>query len=164
VDNWIYVKSAAATLPQLRRIKANSSSATSFYTVSLRDPLRPNSPQDQDVFDNVPLNTEICSIIRPYHVIVCTASTVPVGVALGTVTAGNYTIVQVAGLAILDNIGTGNVTVVNQPAIPTAAGQVKGSAAGAANLYTGAGLILPQMASTAVASVLLPAFVNFTGQ
>jgi hypothetical protein len=163
VDNWIWVNATGATLPQLRRIKYNSSSTTSFYKVALPDPLRPNSPNDTDVFDTLATNGDAVSIIRPYNVRVCTATLVPLGVALGTVTSGNYTIVQVAGLACILAKGDGTALVVGQPAVPGAAGVVSGSAAAAANLYTGAGAIIPQFA-TAAASLICPAYVNFIGQ
>jgi hypothetical protein len=161
VDNWIFVNATGATLPQLRRIKYNSSSATSFYKVSLPDYLRPTSPSDADVFDTVATNADPLCIIRPWNLIVNTATTVPVGVALGTVTAGNYTVIQVAGLASVLGVGTGTALVVNVPAVGAAAGVMIGTAA--ANLYVGASLILPQLASVA-ASALMPAYVNFTGQ
>lgn len=163
VDNWIYVNATGATLPQLRRIKYNSASTTSYYKVALPDPLRPNSPTDRDVFDTLATNGDNLCIIRPWNVIECTATKIPIGVALGAVTAGSYTVVQVAGLALVLTKGDTNALVVNQPAIPTAAGFAKGSAAAAANLYTGSGVILPQFASAA-ASLVLPCFVNFTGQ
>jgi len=163
VDNWIWVTATGAALPQLRRIKGNSSSTTAFYTVAKVDPLRPNSPTDQDVFDTIATNGDAVSIIRPYNVLVCTATLTPIGVALGTVTSGNYTVVQVAGLAAVTSVGNANALVVNQPAIPTAGGAIKGSAAAAANLYTGASCVLPQLASSA-ASLIIPAYVNFTGQ
>jgi len=163
VDNWIWVTATGAALPQLRRIKSNTSSTTARYDVAKIDPLRPNSPTDQDVFDTLATNGDACSIIRPYNVLVCTATLTPIGVALGTVTSGNYTVVQVAGLAAVTSVGNGNALVVNQPAIPTAGGAIKGSAAAAANLYTGASCVLPQLASSA-ASLIIPAYVNFTGQ
>lgn len=163
VDNWIYVNATGATLPQLRRIKYNSSSATAFYKVALQDFLRPNSPTDADVFDTLATNADTLCVIRPWNLIVNTATTTPVGVALGTVTAGNYTIIQVAGLAAVLAKGDVNALVVNQPAVGAAAGVISGSAAAAANLYTGASLVLPQFA-TAAASLLIPCYVNFTGQ
>lgn len=169
VNNWVFVQATGASLPQLRRIKQNTSSTTARYYVALPDTMRPNSPTDADVFDTLATDTNPCCIIRPYNVIVNTATTVPLGVSLGTVTAGNYTIVQVAGLAVLSVFGGGaggTAVVVNQPVVGGAAGKVTGSAAAAANLYLGAGLMLPTIANTAdVASPLLqPVYVNFTGQ
>jgi hypothetical protein len=175
VDNFIFVNSAAATTPQLRRIKANSSSSTSFYTVALPDRMRPNSATDADVFDSVPLNTELVSIIRPYHVVVNNSSTfaggvttTPIGVALGTVTAGNYTIIQLTGLAnvLIDADGVNEGIVQDQPAWGTAAdGAIKG-ANGVASIYTAASLILPKFAATddIAAGILVPCFVNFRAQ
>jgi hypothetical protein len=163
VDNWIWVNATGATLPQLRRIKYNSSSTTSFYKVALPDSMRPNNPTDQDVFDTLATNADAVSIIRPYNVRVCTASLVPIGVALGAVTSGSYTVIQVAGLACVLTKGDGTATVVGQPAVPGAAGVQSGSAAAAANLYTGAGALIPQFAASA-ASVIIPTFVNFSGQ
>lgn len=175
VDNWLYVLSAAATTPQLRRIKANSSSSTSFYTVSLPDETRPNRPRDADVFDNVPLNTEVCSIIRPYHVVVNNSSTyggagittTPMGVSLGAVTAGNYTIIQIGGLAniLVDADGVNEGIVQDQPAWTAADGAIKGANA-VASLYTGAACILPKFATTAdvAAGLMTPCFINFRFQ
>jgi len=170
VDNWLWVNSVAgnvAGVPQLRRIKANSSSASSFYTVSQRDYSRPNSALDADVFDYTPLNAELCSIIRPYHVIVSTATTTPIGVALGTVTAGRYTIIQIGGLAsiLADANGLNEALVEGQPAWTIAAGAIRG-ANGVASLYTGAGSILPMYASAAdiAAGLRVPCFVNFRNQ
>jgi hypothetical protein len=162
VDNWIYVNATGATLPQLRRIKYNSSSATSFYKVSLLDYLRPTTPNDADVFDTLATNADPLCIIRPWNLIVNTATTVPVGVALGTVTAGNYTVIQVAGMAAVQGVGNGTALVANVPAVGGAAGVILGTAA--ANLYVGASLILPQFASVAAGPLLIPCYVNFTGQ
>ena len=160
VDEWMFVTSAAATLPQLRRIKYNSTSTTSFYKASLPDYLRPQSPNDQDVFDNIPLATEAISIIRPFDVVQADGSQPPVGVALGAVTAGNYTVIQVRGLASVLCDGTGTALVVNQPALSIAAGVASGSAAAAAQLLMGGGMILPQIATSA-AGVFIPCYVNF---
>jgi len=167
VDNWLWVNSVAgnaAAIPQLRRIKANSSSATAFFTVAQADYMRPNSAVDKDVFDYTPLNAELCSIIRPYHVIQCTEALAPVGVALGTVTAGNYTIIQIAGLAnvLVDGDGVNEGLVVNQPAWTVAAGAIRGANGVAAQLVQGA-CILPQHASVAdiAAGVMIPCYVNF---
>ncbi len=163
VDNWIFVQATGATLPQLRRIKYNSSSTTSFYKVALPDTMRPNSPTDADVFDTLATNADPLCVIRPYHVISCTASLVPIGIALGTVTSGNYTVIQVAGLAAVQGNNVGAATVVNVPAKVQAAGIITG-AAGTANLYLGAGAIIPQLAYNAAGTITIPCFVNFTGQ
>jgi hypothetical protein len=161
VDNWIFVNATGATLPQLRRIKANSSSTTSFYKVALTDFLRPNNPTDADVFDTLATNADPLCIIRPWDVIVNTASTAPMGVALGSVTAGNFTIIQVAGLASVLTTGTGTALAPNVPAVGSANGVAIGSAA--ANQFVGGSAILPQIANAA-AGVIIPCFVNFLSQ
>ena len=165
VGNWIFVNTAAATSPQLRRIKANTAAVTSAYTVALPDYMRPSSPTDADAFDIVSVDNDPTCIIRPHHVIVCTELMTPVGVALGTVTNGNYTIIQIRGLASVSAIGDTTATVVNVPAVPAAAGQIAGSAAAAANLFTGAASILPQLATAAAApGLIIPCYVNFMYQ
>lgn len=166
-DNWVFVNATGATLPQLRRIKTNTSSATARYTVALADFMRPNSATDADVFDTVATNADPCCIIRPYHVIVCTDAMTPLGVALGTVTAGHYTIIQIGGLAnvLVDGDGLNEATVLGQPAWTAAAGAIRG-ANGVASLYTGAALILPQLVSAddVAAGKMIPCFINFTHQ
>jgi hypothetical protein len=169
VDNYIYVNPAAGyTTTQLRRIKANTNAATGNFTVALQDFLRPNSPTDQDVFDGFSAfaNADAVCVIRPYNVIVNTATTVPCGVALGTVTSGNYTIIQVAGLAgVNSTTATANVPAVGGAAgvITTAAGVGNGTGgAAAASLYGSGTMILP-MITNAVAANIIPCMVNFTG-
>ena len=170
VDNWFYGNITGATLPQLRRIKANTAAATGNFTLAQTDFMRPNNPTDQDVLDTAPTNADPCCIIRPWYTQVCTASLVPIGVALGTVTAGNFTIVQVAGLAAVSAVGSGVALVVGVPAVPGAAGVITGFAGTAtalvgtaASQFSGAGLILPQFATSA-ASLIIPCMVNFIGQ
>lgn len=164
VDNWFYGNITAATLPQLRRIKANTNTTTANYTLAQFDWMRPNSPFDADVLDTTPTNADPMTVIRPYNVIVNTATTTPIGVALGTCTAGNYTIIQVYGLAVVQAVGNGLNAglVVNQPASGGAAGVIIGNN-GVANLYNGAAMILPQFATVA-AALTIPCFVNFTAQ
>lgn len=161
VDNFIYVNPAAgSTSLNLRRIKANTAAVTGNFTVALTDFLRPNNPTDQDVFPDfgVFANADAVCVIRPYHVIVNTATTVPIGVALGTVTSGNYTIIQVAGLAgVKSTTATANV-----PVVGAAAGVVV-TGAGTANAYDSACMMVP-MITNAVANNIIPCMVNFLGQ
>jgi hypothetical protein len=161
VGNWIYVNPAAGyTTSQTRRIKANDASATGNFTVALTDWMRPNSPLDQDIFDgfSAMANADAVCVIRPYHVIVNTATTVPVGIALGVVTQYNYTIIQVAGLAFVKS----TTATANVPVVGAAAGVVV-TGAGTANAYMGSGNMLP-MITNAVANNIIPVMVNFTGQ
>jgi hypothetical protein len=166
VDNWIFVNPVATfATPQLRRIKAHTVSATATYTVAQRDFMRPNSPTDTDVFDGFAVfaNLDPVVIIRPYEVMVNTATSVPTGVALGTVTAGNYTIIQIGGLASVQSVGDGTALAVNVEAYGDAAGVAIGSG-GVANLYNQASQILPQIAQAAAGPIIIPCLVNFTAQ
>jgi hypothetical protein len=167
VNNWLWITATGATLPQLRRIKTNTSSATARYVVALPDYTRPNSATDADVFDTLATNGDVCSVIRPYHVIVCTEAMTPIGVALGTVTQYQYTIIQIGGLAnvLIDGDGVNEGLVQDQPAWTAAAGAIRG-ANGVASLYTQAACILPKYAATddVAAGVMIPCFVNFKAQ
>lgn len=172
VGNWINVTPAAAfTTLQMRRIKANTAAATGNFTVAQKDFLRPNSPTDQDVFDNFSVfaNADPVQIIRPYYGVVNTASTVPFGVALGTVTIGNYTIIQVAGLAAVSSVGNGTALAVNSPAVGGAAGVVlgqadfSGNAQAAPDKFMRGGSIIPLAANAAAGPILIPCYVNFLG-
>lgn len=156
VDNYVWVD--GSTTKELRRIKAN---AAATITVSFRDPYVASSVFDPDVFTTAPSNTNPVSIIRPFNVRVCTASLQPLGVVLGTVTSGNYTPIQVAGLGLVSATGSGTAIVVDVPAVPGAAGVIIGSG-GTANVYTAGGAIIPQYA-LAGANQLIPCLFNFTG-
>lgn len=155
VDNFVFVD---ATNKDLRRIKANTAST---ITVALTDPYVASNPKDADVFTAAPANTNPVVIIRPWNVRVCTAALQPVGVALGTVTSGNYTVVQLAGVALVSAIGNGTALVSGVPAIPANSGQILGGGT-TANLYAAGSAIVPQYAY-AGAGQLIPCLVNFTG-
>jgi hypothetical protein len=159
VGNFIYIANTAAGGGgfTLRKIIANTATT---ITVSATDPSVASKPADRNVLEAVPTNGDVAIIIRPYQVIVNTATTVPVGVALGTVTAGYYTIVQTKGLALGLGVGTGTALAVGVPATPAAAGVVIGTAA--ASTYSGT-TIIPQ-AAYAGASALQPLLINFKGQ
>jgi hypothetical protein len=159
VGNYLYIANTTAGGGgfTLRRIISNTTTTITFSTV---DPNVASKPQDQNALEAVPTNGDVAIIIRPYQVIVNTATTVPCGVALGTVTAGYYTIIQTKGLALGLGVGSGTALAVGVPATPAAAGVVIGSAA--ASQYSGT-TILPQ-AAYAGASSLQPFLINFKGQ
>jgi hypothetical protein len=109
-------------------------------------------------------NGDVCVILRPYQVQVCTATTVPIGIALGTVTSGNYTIIQVAGLGMgLVDGDTTDVTI-NLPCSAGAGGVLFANAAAAAGVeaYRGNAIFLPRVANTG-ASALRPVEFNCLG-
>lgn len=156
VDNFVWVDGTSTK--ELRRIKANTASS---ITVAFTDPYVASKPLDPDVFTTAPSNTNPVSIIRPFNVKVCTATLHPVGVALGTVTSGYYTIVQVAGLGLVSATGSGTALVEGVPAIPSAAGVVIGGGS-TANLYASGGVVVPCYA-LAGGNQLIPAYFNFLG-
>lgn len=166
VDRFIYFVDLGAT----RRIKANTAGTNSCaVSVALTDPTIASRPNDPDVLASVPSNGSALSIVEPYSVRVCTDVLNPVGVALGTVTSGNSTIIQIGGLAEVLTVGSGVATVYGVPASPGAAGVITGFAGtataltgAAANLYSGGGNIIP-LHAYASTSLLTPCMVNFTG-
>jgi len=159
VGNFLYVANSTASGGGFTLRKILSNTATTI-TVSVTDPNIASKPLDPNAFEEIPTNGDIAIIIRPYQVIVNTATTVPCGVALGTVTAGYYTIVQTKGLGLLLGVGSGTALEVNDPAVPAAAGVVIGSN-GTLTAYAGPN-ILPQAAYSG-ASSLQPCLFNFDG-
>lgn len=161
IDNFLGVLATGQTVPQIRRIKANSTGANATYTISLPDYLRPNLPNDLDTWTTTPTNGDALAVIRPFNVKVCTTALQPIGIALGAVTSGNYTIIQVAGLAGVSAL-TGCVAMT--PAIMSATAGAIGPAPAnysAANFSVFGGAIIPMMATGG--TVLVPAMVNFIG-
>jgi len=158
VGNFIYFADIAAT----RLIRANTSGANASFTVETADPNLATGAAGPNVLASVPGNGSALTISRPYSRLVCTATLQPNGVALGTVTSGNYTIVQIAGIAECLAVGSVTATVFGVPAVTGAGGTVVGSAAAAANLYQNGGAIIP-LHAWAGASQLVPCLVNFIG-
>lgn len=114
--NWLYCLSAATGGPWLRKIKAcyPAADATAKYgantvfVISKKDPNSPSGAADIDAIQALPSNGVAVCIYRPFWVQKCTAVTMPIGLALGTVADGNYTMVHVAGLGIGDTVGNGS--------------------------------------------------------
>jgi len=165
VGNFIYFTdtTGGGGTAALRQIKAHAIGVNTAFTVALQDLSVPGKPRDPDVLAALPTtNGSPVDIIRPHSVIVCTASLVPAGIALGTVTILNYTIIQVAGLGLALGVGTGTTTTVGVPAVPSAAGVLIGSAANAANLFLGSSVFIPAV-TYAGTSKLIPVQFNCLG-
>lgn len=162
VGNLLFIANSTASGGgfTLRRILSNTATQIVF---SVTDPNVASKPADQNALEEIPTNGDVAIIIRPYQVIVNTATTVPCGVALGTVTAGYYTIVQTKGLALVTSVGNGTALAVGKPAVGSAAGVAIGSAADAANLFTGPSLVA-QSAYSAAGPGLTPFLINLKGQ
>ena len=171
VGNWIYVENGGSSPgPTILPIKAN---AASTITNSQRDLNNAGAVYDADQLSSVLTNSTGACIIRNGHVSVCTATKVPVGVALATVTSGYYTLIQVAGLALVQAVGNVTAIVSGQPGIPGATGVITGTpvqpggtgatAAIPVNLYLGAASIVPWFAFVGSGPELIPCRVNFMG-
>ena len=171
MGNWLYVENGgSAPGPTILPIKAN---AASSITNSLRDLTTTQNVFDPDQLSAVLTNSTNAAIIRHGHVSVGTATAVPVGVALGTVTIHYFTLIQVVGLALVQAVGNGTALVAGQPAIPGASGVITGTpvqpgGTGATalipvDLYTGKATIVPLFAFTGSSAELIPCRVNFMG-
>jgi len=159
VGNLLYVANSTSSGGgfTVRKILANT---TTTLTVSLTDPNVASKPDDQNAFEEIPTTGDVAIIIRPNVVQVCTASLVPVGVALGTVTQNYYTIIQTKGYAQILGVGSGTALAVGIPAVPSAAGVMIGGNS-TASAFIG-GNIIP-MAAYSSTSALQPALINLKG-
>lgn len=154
---------SAASTPfsqSLRLIKSSTIGSNAVFTLSQRGSIYGNNQLDPDVLPAVPTNGSACAVIRPGGVIVGTATSAPVGICLAEVTSGNYTAIQIAGLAMVQFINTTGSAVLGQPMTVLASGIATG---GTPTAFTGAGNILPLVASAAATLSLLPCQVNFLG-
>ncbi|MEI6473229.1 MAG: hypothetical protein WCO20_11360 [Holophagaceae bacterium] len=117
-----------------------------------------------DALDAVPTNGDVGIIIRPFNVKKCTSVLVPVGVALGTVTDGYYTVIQVAGIGLAKGTNNGAALAVGIPAIVDAgtAGVLTGTAA--ASINTNAGNFTSLAAYNAAGPTLQPFNMNCFAQ
>lgn len=172
IDNWVYCAAGALELSgggTIRKIKDN---AVGTITVSVRDQASPASYGtgavvrtgagmfDADQFAAAYVGGEVVTIIRPGHVMVNDSTEPAVGVALGTVTSGYYTIIQVIGLALVSGTDAGTDVVKGVPATPAAAGKIVLNGSNAAALGRGAGTIIPLEGLTVGASAIIPCYIN----
>ncbi len=153
----------------MRKIVSSTVGANATFTLgSSKDPSYGTNVATPNALPSVPTNGSACVVIRPANVIVATASTAPVGVALGEITSGKYTIIQIAGLAMVQ-AGTcsTNNTVVGKSVMALAAGAISGwtnAGVTAANLGTMVGgSVYPLYAHTSDTLSLIPAYINFLG-
>jgi hypothetical protein len=162
IGNILYIANSTSSGGgfTIRKIISNTATTITFSRV---DPSVASKPDDQNALELAATNGNVAIIIRPYQVIVNTATTVPVGVVLGTVTDTYYTIIQTKGLALVQTVGNGTATAVGKPAVGSAAGVAIGSAADAANLFNGPGGLVALSAYSAAGPGLTPFYVNFKG-
>jgi len=159
----VYSAGATPFKQSLRLIKSSTVGSNAVFTVSQRGSIYGNNAFDPDALPSVPANGSACRIIRPFNVETASTTKAPTGVALGEVTSGNYTIVQVAGLAMVQTDGT-TATVLGSPGQVLANGIFSGmSATYASTGIPGAASILPLYAHASATVTLTPCMVNFLG-
>lgn len=162
VGNYLYIANTTSSGGGFTLRKIISNTTTQIY-FSETDPNVASKPVDRNALELAATNGDVAVIIRPHQVIVNTAATVPVGVALGTVTAGYYTIVQTKGLALITSVGNGTPLAVGKPAVGSSAGVAIGAATDTANLFTGPSMVA-QTAYSAAGPTLQPFLINLKGQ
>lgn len=180
--NYLWILDAAGTYSagvtpfsqSLRRIKGQIAGgvegavgANTTFILSRTGSIYGNNQYDPDFLPKTATNGAACYIVRPNNVIVATNATPPIGVALGEVTSGRYTIIQVAGLAMVQYNNTIAAAVIGKAGVMQAAGITSGPTAGtmtAANLDTIVGTsIYPQALLASATTSLIPAYINFLG-
>ena len=102
------------TTPFFKRIKGQVAiGANTTFILSKIQVFFGIGKYDGDELSATPTTSDPVSIVRPYNVNVCGAAgagNVPVGVSLGTVSAGSGTLIQVAGIAYVKADGTTAIT------------------------------------------------------
>ena len=173
VGNFLFIaNSADATLGfvirEILEQRKNDGTTPGFtgvntaFVISNVDWTVASKPKDADALVTAPVNPNPVKLYRPYNVGVNIATTTPCGVALGTVTSGYYTIIQVAGLALISSVGNGTALAAGVLAIGAAAGVAIGSTAGATP-YGGGSTMIPLQAYAAAGPALQPFHCNFIG-
>ena len=165
IGNWLFVRNTTSNGggAVLRRIKSNTATKV---TISGKDPNSPAGSADIDQLTLAATNGDVTAIVRPWRVEPITATGgagpwVPVGVALGTVGAGKYTIIQVAGLGIIKALGeTTAVLVAGKPAqaVSATAGTLTGAAT--ASPFFGGAIFIPQLPVDSATALTIPALFN----
>lgn len=168
VGNFLVVVTAAATL-LVRRIKANTATSGGFayLTISKKDTRFARGGYDPDttVSSAVLANGLVAHIVRPWVVDVAGAGEVPVGVALGTVTSGNLTAVQIHGLCTVASVGNTDSIVDNGIMVTAAAGAVKGPlGAGISGAEAYAKVGIAKIVNANVAGAFSVGFISLFGR
>lgn len=136
--------------------------ANTGFTVAKTDIFFGIGKTDGDALAAVPTNGDVLHVVRPYAVDVAGAGDTPCGVALGTVTSGNRTLVQVSGLAQVSAIGSTDALTDNGIAVTAASGKVKGTlgtATAASAIQEAKSIVGIAKMAYAGASQLIPVFL-----
>jgi hypothetical protein len=126
VGNFLHIANSTGSVGDLKLIKANTTSTatpSTYFTISMKNTFqgRPVYDGDAPAAAYIVATSEI-ALIRPYHVEVAGDNEAPYGVAMGTVTSGNNTLVQIEGLAMV--LATGGVSFTDLAPVYTAAAGV----------------------------------------
>ena len=103
------------------------SGANTQFALSLSDIFFGVGKNDGDALAAIPTTGDPVALLRPYAVDVAGLASAPLGVALGTVTSGNRTLIQTAGIAQVLAVGSTDAVVDGLIVVCTATGNVKGS-------------------------------------
>ena len=123
IPSWAFITSGTG-IGQRRRIKRNTASTdtpANAITVSDPDfsvPAYSTAILAPDAFGTLCVVGDGLSLIAPWEVIPTAAALdLPQGVALGTATSGNYTVILICGLALAKLVGSTDAAVAGAPIV-----------------------------------------------
>ena len=180
VGNWLWLPNGptqAAPGPTIRKVKGNTAIATTVnITLARRDMNSALNQYDADQLGTALTTgaTILTHLIRPTVVQIAGVATCPVGVALGTVTAAYYTIIQIMGLALCNANGVTNGAIIaGQPCVVDSTGSIAAmfTMTGSTNVVNNslnfcAGYVINPLVLHSTSSSTpyqIPAYVNFIG-
>lgn len=134
--------------------------ANTNFGISINDTRMGRGGADGDLLSFTPTTADDVHIIRPYSVDVAGAGGYPVGVALGTITSGNRTIIQISGLARVLTVGTTDALTDGGVAVTAAAGVVKGPTGAGLTAVEASTIVGISKTANALASRLLPIWLG----
>lgn len=119
---------AGAGVPFLKVIKGQVAiGANTTFVISKKSIFIGIGKQDGDSLSAIPTTGDPLAVVRCYAVDVAGVAATPYGVALGTVSSGNRTLVQVGGLALVQANGATDALTDGGIAVTAASGVVKGT-------------------------------------
>jgi hypothetical protein len=113
VGNFLALQNSTGSLTALKVIKGNTGGANAYFTISektifigLGGTAATNARYDGDALSAAfTAAASTAQLIRCYQVQAGAATEAPMGIAMGTVTSGNNTIIQTTGLAAALGVG-----------------------------------------------------------
>lgn len=156
IGNFLHIGNTTGSIGDLKVIKDNTATVggTTYFTISRKQIFQGRGGYDGDApaAAYAAAGSEV-SLIRPYRVVRAVEANEPVGIAMGTVTSGNCTLIQIEGLAQVSGVA-GTTFVDNALVYTKAAGQV--------SVTAGTGLIVGRSKSAYAGanSVLVPVWLT----